>query len=47
MPLFCKQCNSRRFPKWMKAENVTLWLCEKCGNFSDDNDIIIREVVVE
>ena len=44
MPLFCKQCNSRRLPKWMKAENMTLWLCEKCGNFVDAKDFIIRDV---
>jgi len=47
MPLFCKQCNSRRLPKWMKAENVTLWLCEKCRNFVDAEDFIIRENVSE
>jgi len=29
----------------MNAENMTLWLCEKCGNFSDAEDIIIREDV--
>ena len=47
MPLFCKQCNGRRFPKWMEAEKVTLWHCEKCGNFADDKDFIIREDISE
>lgn len=44
MPLFCKQCESRRLPRWMNADNVTLWLCEKCKNFVDKDDMIIREV---
>ena len=44
MPLFCKQCNNRRFPKWIKEENKTDWLCETCGNFADSEDIIIRDV---
>jgi len=43
MPLFCKQCNSRRLPRWMTAENVTLWLCETCKNFVDTKDFIIHE----
>ena len=43
MPLFCKQCNGRRFPRWMKVENMTLWFCETCENFTDAKDIIIRE----
>lgn len=47
MPLFCKQCNGRRFPKWIKEESVTLWHCEKCGNFTDTKDFIIREDVSE
>ena len=44
MPLFCKQCNGRRFPKWIKEENKTIWLCETCGNFVDSEDNIIRDV---
>ena len=43
MPLFCKQCNSRRLPKSIMSENRTLWLCEKCKNFVDSEDFIIRE----
>ena len=43
MTLFCKQCKNRRLPKWMAEEKVTLWLCESCGNYADDKDIIIRE----
>jgi hypothetical protein len=44
MSLFCKKCNGRRFPKWIKAENVTLWKCEKCRNFVDDKDTITRDL---
>ena len=43
MPLFCKQCNSRRLPKSIMPENKTLWLCEKCKNFVDSDDFIVRE----
>ncbi|MDH3361042.1 MAG: hypothetical protein OEL56_02550 [Nitrosopumilus sp.] len=43
MTLFCKQCDGRRLPKYIQAEKNTLWLCEKCKNFTDINDIIIRE----
>jgi DNA-directed RNA polymerase subunit M/transcription elongation factor TFIIS len=46
MPLFCKQCSNRRFPKWIKKENTTLWNCKKCGNYSDAEDTIIREDVI-
>jgi DNA-directed RNA polymerase subunit RPC12/RpoP len=43
MTLFCKQCNSRRLPEYHQAEKTTLWLCAKCKNFTDINDLIIRE----
>jgi hypothetical protein len=43
MPLFCKQCNGRRLPIFQRTENITLWLCEKCENYTDPKDIIIRE----
>jgi hypothetical protein len=43
MPLFCKQCNERRLPIFQRTENITLWLCEKCNNYVDPKDIIIRE----
>lgn len=43
MPLFCKQCNSRRLPIYQQEENRSLWLCEKCRNFVDEKDYIIRE----
>ena len=43
MPLFCKQCNERRLPIFQRTENITLWLCEKCDNYADPNDVIIRE----
>ena len=43
MPLFCKQCNERRLPKSVKPENSTLWLCEKCKNFVNSEDFIVRE----
>jgi hypothetical protein len=44
MPLFCKQCNDRRLPIVQSTEKITLWLCEKCENFVDPQDIIIREL---
>ncbi len=44
MPLFCKQCNDRRLPIFQYSEKITIWLCEKCENFVDPNDIIIREI---
>jgi len=43
MPLFCKQCNSRRLPEYHQKEKSTLWLCVKCKNFVDMEDAIIRE----
>lgn len=43
MSLFCKQCNSRRLPERHEAEKQTMWLCKKCENFVDMEDIIIRE----
>ena len=43
MPLFCKQCKSRRLPKSVIPENKTLWLCEKCKNFVNSEDFIVRE----
>jgi hypothetical protein len=44
MSLFCKTCNNRRLPKWMKDEKETLWLCETCGNFVNNDSEIIRKV---
>ncbi|MGY5149267.1 MAG: hypothetical protein ACW9W3_04315 [Candidatus Nitrosopumilus sp. bin_68KS] len=43
MSLFCKTCNDRRLPKWIKDENVTQWLCDTCGNFVNDKNEFIRE----
>lgn len=43
MPLFCKQCNGRRCPIFQEAEKTSFWLCEKCENFADSEDNIIRE----
>ncbi len=43
MPLFCKQCNERRYPIFLTEEKATLWLCEKCDNYADPKDVIIRE----
>ena len=47
MPLFCKQCNGRRVPIFMNKENTSLWLCEKCKNYTDTEDFIIREQTEE
>ena len=44
MPLFCKQCKDRRLPVFQPEEKIVLWLCEKCGNFVDQEDQIIREL---
>lgn len=43
MTLFCKQCGSRRFPECFTDGKLTLWLCKKCENFADGEDVIIRE----
>ncbi|MBT8172529.1 MAG: hypothetical protein KJN83_00520 [Nitrosopumilus sp.] len=43
MSLFCKTCNGRRLPKWMKDEKSTYWLCETCKNFVDGENTVIRE----
>ena len=43
MPLFCKQCNERRYPIFQITEKLTLWLCEKCDNYVDPKDVIVRE----
>ena len=47
MPLFCKQCNERRFPIVQQKDKAPLWLCEKCENFVDGEDTIIRELTKE
>ncbi len=44
MTLFCKQCNERRLPIIFVKEKPPLWLCEKCENFADGKDLIIREL---
>jgi len=44
MPLFCKQCNDRRLPIVHAKDKPPLWLCEKCENFVDAKDMIIREL---
>ncbi len=43
MTLFCKQCNERRLPIVQAKDKAPLWLCEKCENFTDIDDMIIRE----
>jgi Fe2+ or Zn2+ uptake regulation protein len=43
MPLLCKQCNGRRFPIAFTEERDALWLCEKCKNFVNIKDEVIRE----
>ncbi|MBC8515720.1 MAG: hypothetical protein ISR81_05700 [Nitrosopumilus sp.] len=47
MTLFCKQCYSRRLPECFEEGKLTLWLCKKCENFADGEDIIIREQTEE
>jgi len=47
MTLFCKQCNERRFPIVFAKDKAPLWLCEKCENFADGEDTIIRELTAE
>lgn len=44
MSLFCKTCNDRRLPKWFETENVTLWVCNTCGNLVDGKNQIIRKI---
>lgn len=43
MPLFCNKCESRRYPQYSESDNGTLWLCNKCQNFANSDDEIIRE----
>ena len=43
MPLYCKQCEERRYPQYSSDDKGTLWLCNKCQNFTDADDVIIRE----
>ena len=43
MPLFCKQCEGRRYPIVVSEGEKAMWLCEKCNNFADMDDVIIRE----
>ncbi|WP_148703943.1 hypothetical protein [Nitrosopumilus piranensis] len=43
MPLFCKQCEGRRYPIYKESDKGTLWLCNKCQNYTDSEDVIIRE----
>ena len=43
MPLFCKQCDERRYPIYQAGDSLTLWLCEKCENYTDSDDNIVRE----
>jgi len=47
MTLFCKQCNERIFPIVQQKDKAPLWLCEKCENFADGEDTIIRELTAE
>jgi len=47
MTLFCKQCDERRLPIVFEKDKPPLWLCEKCENFADDKDTIIRELTSE
>jgi len=47
MTLFCKQCNERRLPIVFAKDKAPLWLCEKCENFADGVDTIIRELTKE
>jgi len=47
MTLFCKQCNERRLPIVFAKDKAPLWLCEKCENFADGGDVIIRELTKE
>jgi hypothetical protein len=47
MTLFCKQCNERRLPIVFAKDKAPLWLCGKCENFADGEDIIIRELTKE
>ena len=47
MTLFCKQCNERRLPIVFAKDKAPLWICEKCNNFADGEDVIIREVTKE
>lgn len=47
MTLFCKQCNERRLPIVFAKDKAPLWICNKCGNFADGEDVIIREVTKE
>ena len=47
MTLFCKQCNERRLPIVFAKDKAPLWICEKCENFADGEDTIIREVTKE
>ena len=34
----------RRLPIYQVTEKDTFWHCEKCGNFADKDDVIIREL---
>ena len=43
MSLFCKECNSRRLPERHESEKETFWLCKKCENFVNTENVIIRE----
>ena len=43
MSLFCKECNGRRLPIAFPEERDALWLCEKCKDFVNIKDEIIRE----
>jgi len=44
MTLFCKQCNERRLPIVFAKDKPPLWLCNKCENFADAVDTIVREL---
>ncbi|KFM17220.1 hypothetical protein SCCGRSA3_00652 [Marine Group I thaumarchaeote SCGC RSA3] len=47
MPLYCKQCEERRYPLYNTNDKETLWLCNKCQNYTDADDVIIREQTQE
>ncbi|MHA7734644.1 KH domain-containing protein [Nitrosopumilus sp. S6] len=47
MPLHCKKCEERRYPQYSESDKGTLWLCNKCQNYTDAEDVIIREQTQE
>ncbi len=41
--IICKKCKSNRFPKWQSAGKMTVYFCQKCGDFVDIDNFVVKD----